>query len=86
MFTPRRWPHPWTTPPQIKDLPRDSHIDINCRSCKRLWRESVRDMVEKQRLGAQYLDLLEWQSRCKDDTCRGMVCFIVEDDDVLQAA
>ncbi len=86
MFNPRQWPHPWTAPAQVKDLPRDGHIGVSCKSCKRLWRESVRDMVENRRMGAQFLDLLEWQTRCVFENCGGMVCFVVEDDEVLQAA
>jgi len=76
----------WTIPPQVKDLPRDGYIDISCRSCKRLWRQPVRDLVEKQRLGAQFVDILEWQTRCIHPGCNGMVCFAVEDDALLQAA
>ncbi len=76
----------WTIPLQVKDLPRDGYIDISCRSCKRLWRQSVRDLVEKERLGAQFVDLLEWQTRCVSESCGGMVCFVVEGDEILQAA
>jgi len=76
----------WTIPPQVKDLPRDGYIAVSCRSCKRLWRQSVRDLVEKEGAGAQFIDLLEWQTRCKYEPCGGMVCFAVEDDEILQAA
>lgn len=88
MFDPKLWPNPWTIPSQVKDLPRDSYIDISCRSCKRMWRQSVRHMVETERLGARYLDLLEWESRCRFATCGGMVCFAIEDeaDGMLAAA
>ena len=76
----------WTIPPQVKDLPRDGYIDISCKACKRLWRQSVRDLVEKRRVGAQFVDLLEWQTRCAHPGCGGMVCFAIEDDELLQAA
>ena len=59
--------------PQLKDLPRDSTIAVTCRSCARQWSRDVRDMVETQRLGAQYMDLLEWQARCEDPACNGHV-------------
>ncbi len=78
------WPVSFTPKPQVRDLPRDGHIDITCKSCRRQWRNSIRHMVETERLGAQFLDLLEWQSRC---ACGGMVCFAVDDRaDVRHAA
>jgi hypothetical protein len=76
----------WTIPPQVKDLPRDGYIDTSCKVCKRLWRQSVRDLVDNQHLGAQFVDLLEWQTRCIHPGCGGMVCFAIEDDELLQAA
>jgi hypothetical protein len=80
----KAWPLPITPKPQVCDLPRDGHIDVTCKSCRRQWRNSIRHMVEHQRVGAQFVDLLEWQSRC---ACGGMVCFTVDDGaDVRQAA
>ncbi len=77
-------PPPFSPKPQVRDLPRDGHIDVTCQSCRRQWRNSVRHMVEHERLGAQFVDLLEWQSRC---ACGGTVCFAVDDSaDVRHAA
>ena len=50
--------------PQLKDLPRDLHIGATCRDCGARWSESVRDMIETRRMGAEYADLLEWKLRC----------------------
>ena len=88
MFDAKTWMKNWKCPPQLKDLPRDSHIDITCRTCRRHWRESVRHLVENRRAGAQFLDLLEWETRCDAKGCGGMVCCAIEEDeyDLLQAA
>ena len=79
----KAWPIPFTPKPQVRDLPRDGHIDVTCKTCRRQWRNSVRHMVETERLGAQFVDLLEWQSRCG---CGGMVCFAVDDGAVVRHA
>ena len=80
----RVWPVPLTQKPQVRDLPRDGHIDVTCQSCRRQWRRGIRHMVETERLGAQFVDLLEWHSRC---ACAGMVCFAIDDGaDVRHAA
>ncbi len=62
-------------PPQVKDLPRETQIGVTCRSCGVQWAESVRQLVETHRLGAEYVDLLEWKYRCQDEDCGGMVRF-----------
>ncbi len=62
-------------PPQVKDLPRETQIGVTCRSCGAQWGESVRQLVETHRLGAEYVDLLEWKYRCQDEDCGGMVRF-----------
>ncbi|ESQ74363.1 hypothetical protein [Asticcacaulis sp. AC402] len=61
--------------PQLKDLPRGSRIDVTCQTCGKHWPESVRDMVETRRLGAQFVDLLEFETRCNDAFCGGTVAF-----------
>ncbi len=66
---------PFVCQPQLKDLPRDDSIGITCQTCARTWSQSVRDMVETQRLGAQFMDLLEFGTRCTDDDCKGAVTF-----------
>ncbi|MDV6332698.1 hypothetical protein [Asticcacaulis sp. 201] len=63
----------WSCPPQVKDLPRDTKIEMTCRSCKRQWGESVQNLVEAHRLGVEFIDLLEWKYRCTDPACGGMV-------------
>ena len=65
----------WTRQPQLKDLPRDSTIAVTCKACAKSWSRDVRDMVETQRLGAQFMDLLEWETRCRDAACNGAVVF-----------
>ncbi|MGZ3304477.1 MAG: hypothetical protein ACXU8U_01345 [Asticcacaulis sp.] len=77
------WPVAWNCPPQLKDLPRDGHIDVTCKSCRRQWRNAVRHMVETERLGAEFIDILEWQSRCP---CGGMVCFTIDDGETVRHA
>ncbi len=61
--------------PQVRDLPRDAEIAVSCTCCGKRWGESVRDMVEARRLGARFMDLLEWETRCADDDCGGRVEF-----------
>jgi hypothetical protein len=61
--------------PQLKDLPRDGQIGITCRTCGKSWSDSVRDMVEQRRLGAQFMDLLEFGTQCNDAFCGGPVAF-----------
>lgn len=63
--------------PQVKDLPRDSHIDITCQTCATSWSQSVRDLIER-RLGAQFVDLLEFETQCHDAFCEGPVVFAYE--------
>lgn len=91
MFDAKLWIKTWKCPPQVKALPRDSQIHITCRSCRKQWDLSVRELVEERRQGAQYLDLLELETRCRDKACGGLVCFAVPGDDedeydLLQAA
>ena len=81
MFDAKLWMKTWKCPPQVKDLPRDGHIDVTCRSCRSQWRQSVRSLIEDRRLGAQFLDLVEWEMRCQDKACGGMVCFAVPGED-----
>lgn len=57
-------------PPQLKDLPRDLHLEVTCRECGTRWSESVRHLVEARRMGAEFADLLEWKLRCD---CDGLV-------------
>ncbi|MBW8882672.1 MAG: hypothetical protein JF615_14985 [Asticcacaulis sp.] len=61
--------------PQLKDLPREGQIAVTCRTCGKHWSESVRDLVETRRLGAQFMDLLEFGTRCSDALCEGRVAF-----------
>lgn len=88
MFDAKTWMKNWKCAPQLKHLPRDGRLDITCRKCRRHWSESVRHLVEDQRMGAQFLDLFEWEMRCKTRECGGMVCCTLTDDeyDLLQAA
>jgi len=65
----------WKCPPQVKDLPRDIGISVTCRSCGLKWGENVSQLIEKHRLGAEYIDLLEWKYRCQDEACGGLVRF-----------
>ena len=67
----------WTCPPQVKDLPRDTEINVTCRSCGLKWGESVRQLCETHRMGVEYVDLLEWKYRCMDESCGGMVRFVI---------
>ena len=64
--------------PQLKDLPRDSRIGITCRTCGKHGSDDVRDMVETRRLGAQFMDLLEFEARCNDAFCGGPVEFVYD--------
>ncbi|MCR6657830.1 MAG: hypothetical protein NVV72_00250 [Asticcacaulis sp.] len=59
-------------PPQVKDLPRDTRIGATCRSCGRQWSENVQGLIDRH-LGVEFVDLLEWKYRCRDETCGGMV-------------
>lgn len=65
----------WITPPMLNALPRDAQIDITCTGCQRAWSQSIRDMVEVQRMGAEFIDLLEMRTRCIEPTCAKRVRF-----------
>ncbi len=65
----------WQCAPQVRDLPRDLEIVVTCTCCGARRAMAVREMVEERRLGAQFMDLLEWEMRCEDDNCGGQVRF-----------
>ena len=65
--------HMWICPPQVKDLSPETEIGVTCRSCGARWGESVRALIEEHRMGADYIDLLEWKYRCRDAACGGLV-------------
>ncbi len=62
----------WLGAPQVKDLPRGLTIAVTCTCCGHARTDSVHEMVEA-RLGAQFIDLLEFAARCDD--CGGHVRF-----------
>ncbi len=68
----------WACPPQVRDLPRDTEIKVTCRSCGLKWGESVRQLCDAHKMGAEYVDLLEWKYRCMDESCGGMVRLSIE--------
>ncbi|EGF91242.1 hypothetical protein ABI_26570 [Asticcacaulis biprosthecium C19] len=68
----------FTCQPQLKTLPRDGRIAVTCQTCGNHWAESVQEMVETRRLGAQFMDLLEFETRCNDAFCGGTVDFDYE--------
>jgi hypothetical protein len=65
----------WVFPPQIKDLPSGTKLEVTGRCCGLQWGESVRDMIARDGNGAEFVDLLEWQYRCADEACGGAVRF-----------
>lgn len=60
----------WLCAPQVRDLPRDLTIAMTCKGCGHCRTTSAGAMMEA-RLGAQFMDLLEWQARCDD--CGGQM-------------
>ena len=60
----------WIGAPQVKDLPRGLTIAVTCTCCGRARSDSVARMVAA-RLGAQFIDLLEFEARCDDAACGG---------------
>ncbi len=62
----------WACVPQVRDLPREMAMTATCVCCGARRVETVGGLVER-RLGAQYVDLLEWQMRCADEACGGRV-------------
>ena len=64
-----------TTPPMLNALPKDAQIDVTCTGCRRAWSQSVRELVEEQHLGAEFIDLLEMRTRCIDPACGKRVRF-----------
>ena len=63
----------WTCMPQVRDLPRDLEIAVTCTCCGTRRVETVKAMIEERRVGAQFIDLLEWDMRCGDEDCSGRV-------------
>ena len=66
----------YTCPPQVKDLPRDTRIGITCRTCGSQWGESVQGLIARH-MGAEFVDLLEWKYRCRDEACGGLVRVVI---------
>ena len=62
----------WMCAPQVRDLPRDLRIEMTCACCVARRVTSAGALMEA-RLGAQFIDLLEWEARCDD--CGGRVRF-----------
>ena len=62
----------WACVPQVRDLPREMAMTATCVCCGARRFETAGGLVER-RLGAQYVDLLEWQMRCADEGCGGRV-------------
>jgi hypothetical protein len=65
----------WFCDTQLKDLPQDTRIMITCDKCRRQREESVRQLVNEARVGAMYLDLIEWAFSCSNFHCNGTVSF-----------
>ena len=66
----------YTCPPQVKDLPRDTRIGITCRTCGSQWGESVQGLIARH-MGAEFVDLLDWKYRCRDEACGGLVRVVI---------
>ena len=62
----------YNCPPQVKDLPLETHIGMTCRTCAQHWGESVQGLIARH-MGAEFVDLLEWKYRCRDEACGGLV-------------
>ena len=65
----------WFCETQLRDLPQNTCILITCDKCGREREESVRQLVNEARVGAMYLDLIEWAFSCADFHCGGSVAF-----------
>jgi len=65
----------WFCETQLKDLPADCRIMITCARCGSQREESVRELVNESRVGAMYLDLIEWAFSCVNFHCNGDVSF-----------
>lgn len=59
----------WSPPPMLRQLPPQASLRLTCTACGVTRSESVRDLTEGRRLGAQYLDLFEQQARCLRPGC-----------------
>ncbi len=65
----------WFCETQLRDLPGDCRILITCQKCGGQREESVRQLVNEARVGAMYLDLIEWAFTCANFHCGGSVSF-----------
>ncbi|WP_303828421.1 hypothetical protein [Asticcacaulis taihuensis] len=65
----------WFCETQLRDLPAGCRIMITCEKCGQQRAESVRQLVNEARVGAMYLDLIEWAFSCADFHCGGSVSF-----------
>ncbi|MDV6329836.1 hypothetical protein [Asticcacaulis sp. 201] len=74
----------WFCETQLRDLPQETRILITCDKCGRQREEGVRQLVNEARVGAMYLDLIEWAFSCADFHCGGSVSFGVFTPVVLQ--
>lgn len=67
----------YSCPPQVKDLPPETQIGATCRTCGRQWGESVQGLIARH-MGAEFVDLLEWKYRCRDESCGGLVRIVID--------
>ena len=67
----------YTCPPQVKDLPQETQIGITCRTCGQQWGESVQGLIARH-MGAEFVDLLEWKYRCREEACGGLVRVVID--------
>jgi len=65
----------WFCETQLRDLSDGCRIMITCDKCGGQREESVRQLVNEARVGAMYLDLIEWAFSCADFHCGGNVSF-----------
>jgi hypothetical protein len=65
----------WFCETQLRDLPSGYRIMMTCDKCGGQREESVRQLVNEARVGAMYLDLIEWAFSCANFHCGGSVSF-----------